>query len=556
MKNLRNFLSTQKAMILIVMILLLPTLGPLTKPGFFPTQDFIHVARLFEMDKIVKDGQFPARWVPDFRYGDPTFNFYAPLPFYVGSLVHNMGFNFIQTIKILFGLSLILSALAMYFLGKEIFGKLGGLFAATLYTYAPYHSVDIYVRGALSEAWALVFFPLIYLLFWKLSKQTNKKNLVFLSLAWAGLFFTHNIMTVLFTPFALLWGVFLIWQQKSLNVAKYFLLALILGFALGSSFLLPAFFEKGFVQSDRLITGYFDFRAHFVELKQFVTPFWGYGGSTWGPEDGMSFQVGIAHLAILSLSVLLAIIFNKTSKPLPLVSFLTLEFLFSLFMQHNKSTPIWLQFPLLAYTQFPWRFLGISIFILAITGASIVNFFKGKLAVAMVVVGLIIILVNIGYFHPESFYYDSIDDHYASPKVLNQDDKLPKDYLPIWVKKIEEEKFTQPQVRSGIAQVENFQVKSAAASFDIKVQENADIEIPITFFPGWEVFVDGKLVNLEDTSNLGLIKVIIPQGEHRVELKLSNTLIRNLGNALSMMALLIVMVILMPQQVKARFIKK
>ena len=146
----------------VLVLLTLPTLLPYFNIKFFYTQDYIFIARLQQMSTVLFSGQFPVRWAPDLRYGEPIFNFYAPLPYYIGALVHFLGFDFIWTAKILFMLSAVLSAAAMYILVNHLFGKKAGLLAAVLYTYAPYKAVDMYVRGALSETWAFIFFSFIF----------------------------------------------------------------------------------------------------------------------------------------------------------------------------------------------------------------------------------------------------------------------------------------------------------------------------------------------------------------------------------------------------------
>jgi len=152
-------------LIISLLILTIPVLMPLFKEGYFPTQDYIYVARIYEMKVALDDGHFPVRWVKDFRNGEPLYNFYAPLPYYVGALIKFIpGFSYLMIIKILFGIGFIFSTITMYFLGRKLFGVLGGFLASIMYLYAPYHSVDVYVRGALSESWALIFFPLIFLL--------------------------------------------------------------------------------------------------------------------------------------------------------------------------------------------------------------------------------------------------------------------------------------------------------------------------------------------------------------------------------------------------------
>lgn len=531
--------------LLLVVVITIPSITALIKPGFFPTQDYIYVARLYQMDKSLKDGQFPVRWVPDFRYGEPLYNFYAPLPYYIGAVVKNLGLNYLDTIKVIFGLGFIFSAIAMFFLGRELFGNLGGIVSATLYTYAPYHSVDVYVRGALSESWALIFFPLVFLFSYKLSENVNTKNITFLALSLAALFYTHNIMTVLFLPFFLAWTIFLIFQKgvvekvKTFGLVKGLIFAVVLGFGLAASFLLPAFFEKSFVQSDRLISGYFDFRAHFVAVWQWIIPSWGYGASVWGYDDGMSFQVGPVHLLVLGLAAVTTFLLKTTKKTKMLLLFVVSAFLFSLFMQHNKSTFIWVNLSTLSYTQFPWRFLAVSIFFVSMAGGILLRNFKNQLSITLVLV-LAALLLNYSYFRFESYYEDSIDSHYISAEALSKDDRLPKDYLPIWVEKIKEEKITTLQVLEGEAEVKDFKKRSSSARFIVNVKEESLIEAPITYFPGWKVYADGLEIPQEDTGELGVIRFKLSPGEYEVDLKFTDTPIRQVGNAISIFSLFLI----------------
>ena len=71
----------------------------LFKAGYFSIHDDLQVGRLYEMDLCFRDGQIPCRWVPDmgYGYGYPLFNYYPPLPFYFGELVHAAGFSIIDS---------------------------------------------------------------------------------------------------------------------------------------------------------------------------------------------------------------------------------------------------------------------------------------------------------------------------------------------------------------------------------------------------------------------------------------------------------------------------
>lgn len=521
---------------LFVFLLTIPSFSRLIHKGFFPTHDYIYVARIFEMDKSLKDGQFPVRWVPDFRYGEPLFNFYAPLPYYAGSLIHTFNIGFLDTAKVLYALGFVFSFFSMYLLGKELWGKVGGLVSAFVYLYAPYRSVDVFVRGDLSESWVFIFFPLAFLGALKLSKKINGKNMALLSLSLAGLFFTHNVMTMLIAPFFIVWIVYLAWREKKIALLYTTILSAVLGVGVSASFLLPAFFEKSFIQTQHLTDGYFDFRAHFIEIKQLFSTFWGYGASTWGPEDGFSLQLGTIQWLVMGMIVVLGILKWRKIKrdgSIYLFGILFITFLLSLFMQHNRSTSIWLGIPLLQFVQFPWRFMAISVFLAAVISGGLVKLVPKFSYAILVLVVLSLIAVNYNLFRPESYYDDSIDDHYISAETLSIDDRLPKDYLPIWVKKRDSQKITQPKVVSGQAIVSNYVSRSDSAIFDLSVQNDAVLDIPITFFPGWVVKLDNQKIELSDPSDLGLIRFAAPVGEFKVSAHFGDTPLRMVGNLIS-----------------------
>src|SRR3989344_6497056 len=61
----------------------------------------------------------------------------------------------------MFGVGLALSAITMFILASKLFGFSGGLLSTILYLYAPYHAVQVYIRGAVGEYWAVAFLPLV-----------------------------------------------------------------------------------------------------------------------------------------------------------------------------------------------------------------------------------------------------------------------------------------------------------------------------------------------------------------------------------------------------------
>lgn len=533
----------------------LPTLLPYFNARFFYTHDYIFIARLQQMSVALSSGQFPVRWAPDLRYGEPIFNFYAPLPYYIGAVIHLLGFNFIWVAKILFMLASILSATSMFILANKLFGQKAGVLAAILYTYAPYRAVDMYVRGSLSETWAFIFFPLIFYSSLVLVQRLNSKNLSLLALSLAGLFLTHNVTTLMFLPFLALWWVYLILTEKKWSSAIPLFLASVLGFGLAASFLLPAFFEQNFIQTQYLTVGYFNFRIHFVAFRQWFSLFWGYGSSVWGPNDGLSFQVGLVNFIILGLAAILVIIRRKDRGFLILLSFLGIGFIFSLFLQHAKSDFIWEAIPWMAFIQFPWRFLGISIFVVSLIGGAIVPYLKNRWQFLYFILIIAAIFSTVVYFRPKEYADDNFFDKFLQIKQTHKGIDLTKDYLPVWVKTVDGERFDVPRANKGEIHVSHTEYSSNALDFSVNVISDSIIEAPITYFPGWEARANNAVISQSSPSNVGLIRFELPKGNYQMKIEFMDTSIRKIGNIISLFSIILIIVLLIYERGRLKWVK-
>ncbi|KKQ34539.1 MAG: hypothetical protein US51_C0035G0007 [Microgenomates group bacterium GW2011_GWA2_37_6] len=107
--------------LIILIIISLLTITPFLHSGFFPVHDDTQVQRVFEMRKALSDGMFPVRWVPDlgYGYGYPVFNFYAPLPYYIGGFIALAGIDVLLATKIMIAGVVFGSSFSMYLLAKE-----------------------------------------------------------------------------------------------------------------------------------------------------------------------------------------------------------------------------------------------------------------------------------------------------------------------------------------------------------------------------------------------------------------------------------------------------
>ena len=175
--------------LVVVLLISYVIVRPLLSAGYFPMHDDTQVARVVVMGRALREGQFPVRWVSDlgYGYGYPIFNFYGPLPYYVGGAIHAAGVSGLVATKIMMALGLVLAGVTMYLALSHMVGVSAGMVGAALYMFAPYHAVQAYVRGAVGEYWALVFLPLILWGFWR-------KNILVGALGIAGLVVSHTIL--------------------------------------------------------------------------------------------------------------------------------------------------------------------------------------------------------------------------------------------------------------------------------------------------------------------------------------------------------------------------
>jgi hypothetical protein len=520
--------------------------------------DDLQMMRQLEMEKCFLDKQIPCRWVPDMGYGFgfPLFNYYPPLPYLFGEIFRIFGFSFVNTVKIVFLLSFLASGITMYFLAKEFWGKLGAVISAVFYVWAPYHAVDVYVRGAMNEAWALIWFPAILLSAYKVIRLKFKRiNLIALTLSWAGLLLSHNLMVVIFAPVFAAWC--LLWWVRSpkkqvINSVLRLAMAGLTALSLTAFFTLPAFFEQKYVQVGTLVAGYYEYIAHFVSTSQLLfSRFWGYGPSVWGTGDEMPFQIGHLHwiLTLIILGLGLYRVFSKrpikdgTRRLLPVVLFFFAAGWFAAFMAHVRSTFIWQALPFLKFVQFPWRFLTLVILAFSFLAGAITLLFPKKFLTA--VAGLLlggVLLLNWSYFLPEYGKMGPLTDVQKFSEAAWDLQRTAGifDYLPKAAKENPKgPQTTLAEVMAGKGEVADQKQGTDWGSFRLKVEsQSAKVRINIFDFPNWEVTVDGQKIAkfVPEEEKWGRIWVEISSGEHSVRARLVNTPIRVFGNIVSAMA--------------------
>lgn len=524
-------------MLVVLALLVLPSFAILLQPGYFPIHDDLQVMRQFQMTKCFMDGQIPCRWVPDMGYGFgyPLFNFYPPLPYYLGQLIHTLGFSFIDTAKILGILGFVVSGLGMYVLAKEFWGTKGALVSTLLYVYAPYHSVDFYVRAAINEFFALAWFPLIFWTTYRLIKSQSARWIPFVALSVALLLLSHNPMMMIFAPGYLLWIFYWWYHFRSIISVPHLLISAAWALGLAAFFTFPVVLESKYAHLETLVIGYFNYLAHFADLNQiFLHIKWGYGASELGPVDGMSFALGYLQW-LMPLIVVLFIFKLKKYKSLTLL--LVTLLLASLFLMHSKSTEIWKLVAPLQFLQFPWRFMSLGIFYSALVSGAIVRIFKSKITILLLLFS--ILYLNVQYFTPRTWYPSVTDDQ----KLTGDQWRLARtasifDYLPIWAPLPPAVPPVGDVVLKPSGSAQTVKKTSNYQSYQLTLLSPTVVQLQTLYFPGWKLYVDDHEVTIDPTQDklLGRIQTLVPAGEHRLVARFTNTPIRTIGNVLSLIS--------------------
>jgi hypothetical protein len=558
-------------------ILVLPASPPLFRTPLFVAHDYTHVGRITEMVNTLRSGQFPPRWSQHlgFGYGMPLYSFYAPLPYYVGSILVLVGIPATASVALLFFIATWGSSLTMYHLTKK---KNGGILiplaSAALFTYLPYRAVDMYVRGALGELWGIWLLALTLLFLQKFYRNPKISSMLSYAFSLALFLLSHNLMVLLGLPLLGAFSVFgLLQQTKALKQLAIKLVASsLLGFAMAAYFLVPMYFEKQHTSVATLAQIQGGFSNHFVYWKQLITSEFGYGGSIAGITDGMSFSLGYSAWLSILLAVLLMtllLVKRRDNSSLASIGFWLLLLVVNLFFTSSKSLPIWQAFDVLSFVQFPWRFLSIVLVVIPMLFAASLSAIKQSwLKKTLVIATLGLLLFEVKNFTPNPEPLDPIVSSLSDTAFITTElSKTIPDYIHPKLSEIVVDPrmiLDPPLNRFDATPSIGFEDIADSASLVQAIlapsDESLTVRANIFDFPGWQWSVDGARVSHHAASDLPVMEVELPPSadDRIITVAWSETPLRKISNyisALSWIGALMLSFGLLVQKRKRGFVK-
>jgi hypothetical protein len=535
-----------RLVLLLLVVLTFIACSSLSLDTWFKGGDsIIHLIRSNDVCYEMSLGNYYPRFLSQacFGKGLPTLNFYPPAFYLLVGYLNAIGFHIITAMVVVCAGSFFLSGWGMYLWTKKYCGEIGALIAATIYLFAPYHLVDIYLRGALPEFMALAILPyLFHGIDLSFSSERSLRGIIYTGLASAAIVMTHNLTAVMIFPFALCYFVWCRFYFKA-SYRRFMTACLgpLVGVGLSAFYWMPVMFEKKYLLGTGVsIAGNLHYSSHFNNITAFFSS-----------KEVTAFTFNSLYaLVFLCAAVSMAALTSYKDKK-RWFGLLTVVCCFlSVVMTLSIATPVYEAVPTLQYLQFPYRFLGpATLFLSAFCGfVPSSKLLTGRKNLTWVVCALIMMSCvflsgnlrkvegPLPSFPPNPVAFSK--DSY--PIFLSWSDG---DFIPLDSTLARGETVVNPVVLSsgGMAvPVTDYRIVGAKLSCRVALQQEAELVGPWLYFPGWEAKCDNKKMPVYP-DKYGLIAVTIPQGAHDIEIRFGTTWPRVAGWIVAGITLLVAM---------------
>ncbi len=228
-----------------------------------------HLTWLQHFSKQLFEGIWYPRWLAgtNLGYGSPTFVFYPPLVYYLGTGLKALGLTFGQTVNTLFSGAIFLSGISFYSFGKPFWGSFSSLMGALAYMLSP-GIAYLTNGGGLAGLYSFIWPPLLLLLTHRAVNHASA--CIWLTGVWALVALTHLpsflIVAVGWTFYTLV----LLWPHPW-RVKLRILLCAPLGWGVVALFLVPAVLEQRYINIDYMLASQAGFKtslANWIELAK------------------------------------------------------------------------------------------------------------------------------------------------------------------------------------------------------------------------------------------------------------------------------------------------
>jgi len=476
-------------------------------------------------------GDLYPRWLAGLNrdMGSPAFFFYPPFPYYLTSLFNPFFSPNAQGWRPL-GFSALVTVIAgggfVYLWLRRIVSNGVACAAAVFYTALPYHLiVDLYIRGAFAELFAFVWMPLA--LYFILRFQDRMRwAMIGLAISFALLILSHLPTALIFTPLPMAYAYFMGAPLKGRRNALLALAALGLGAGLSAIYLLPAVTMRRFVSMQEMQKPATYFENWFLF-------------SSFSPRE-LNAQITLMSVTVLIFAVcFFAVAIYAVEKKLRRESqFWLWVSLLAFLMMTPASRLLWKLLPLLQNIQFPFRFNAIlavsttALFAIAVQAAKPASA-QWRLFCRVVATPslLLFFLATAAYGWRQYKIHGQLIA--ANNELVSNNVDAPE-YRPRWTNR-DSSPSNSINVVDGEAEVSIELRQPRKMMLSVNAAQPTTLDIPQFYFPGWQWRLNGleAFQNARPSPVEGRVRIAVPSGRQRIELRLNATWQERSGQIIS-----------------------
>lgn len=459
---------------------------------------------------------FPVRWLPDLAggHGYPTFVYY-PQGFFLFASVFKLtlGLSEVVALTAATWICLFVSGLAMYLVGRRLSGHVaGGVISCGVFLLAPWIATEFTVRGDVAEGSALCAGAITLAIALALADEDRERPRLWLRVmgpvAFALPLVLHPMGGLMAGTVAACVAIArCLDRPRAERSWSGLALAMGGGFAMCAWYLVPLVAMQDLVHLDRTTVGYYKALNHVIEPMQLISGPYGHGGSAPGPDDEMSFALGLPVVIAALMGLTGGMRATKTAAVLFVVVCLIMTRWFEF---------LWVEPSPLVKLQFSWRLLGMAL-LSAATAASACGIYPRR--ARRILVGVLVVLIVlfqrdryarhpriISYAEAQRIVNETVatltenDERYAGSNEF--DPRGSQSLAP---------RGSQPLITDAHGPLP-YSTNGTEMRFSVFRDQGADIRIAQYHFPGWAVTVDGDRPSSPERTPEGTIRVNLPPG--------------------------------------------
>ena len=536
-------------------IILFPLLSPFFPAGMINTYDgYLHQFRMAAFHTSIKEGIIPPRWSSQLAYGwgSPVLNFNWSLPYWLAEPFLYLNWTITDAQKAVVMLSILLLFFTMFlflYVWLNIWSALAG---ATISVWALYYIYMLYTSGTIGMQVGLIFWPLLFLSVIMASRKHTVFAFLLGSISMALTMLSHQIMFLIIQPLFWCFTLFVYSTHSKQNVLRVMILSCIFGLGLSAYFWLPAIIEKQFIN---IATTESNFQSNFLEpLVLFLQPklFELHGYFWWKQVYGINlYGTGwpIFFVAILSLVNFIPFFSKKIPTNRHFYTGATgiflLFFLIALFLITPASQKAWEFIPFLSSFIYPIRFQALALFAGSILAALFIYTVRHKAVFSIAIICFTIIL-NYAAIPQKLARINWPDEHYYYGDSTSD---ISGEFLPRWTATSRLfgsdrwARYPAGRIVQGTGIIQKPEKKSASVSFIAVATTDIDVIINQLYFPGWLVKANGITIPTTIAPS-GEMGIRLPVGTHVVKAVFRNTPIRTVGNGITIVTPVLMLLLL------------